>query len=284
MFPQINKSHYEQLRDKWTQRHKDLRGKLWSKHKDSLSLLIDQSKKFAIGSLTGLFLLTSPVFTKLDISPTIASQLEAPKIDKSVFLIADLRNILPHDVRPLTEKEEKEIADILLRTFKFKVTAELDGKRLNRSYGIIGAEQHLARFPDDTMATHFDTEEDARKFWQSGMAQGLGAWGYTGDSNREKYYIAVQTFLAPDFNKRFSEYRDFFKFRKMLVVNPSNGKAVVAVIGDSGPAEWTGKHLGGSPEIMNYLEREDGSKRGPVLYFFLDDPKDKIPLGPIGYN
>lgn len=284
MFPQINKSHYEQLRDKWTQRHKDLRGKLWSKHKDSLSLLIDQSKKFAIGSLTGLFLLTSPVFTKLDISSTIASQLEAPKIDKSVFLIADLRNILPHDVRPLTEKEEKEIADILLRTFKFKVTAELDGKRLNRSYGIIGAEQHLARFPDDTMATHFDTEEDARKFWQSGMAQGLGAWGYTGDSNREKYYIAVQTFLAPDFNKRFSEYRDFFKFRKMLVVNPSNGKAVVAVIGDSGPAEWTGKHLGGSPEIMNYLEREDGSKRGPVLYFFLDDPKDKIPLGPIGYN
>jgi hypothetical protein len=65
------------------------------------------------------------------------------------------------------------------------------------------------------------------------------------------------------------------------VVNPDNGKAVVAVIGDAGPAAWTGKHLGGSPEVMVYLERKDGRQRGPVLYFFVDDPDDTIPLGPI---
>ena len=67
----------------------------------------------------------------------------------------------------------------------------------------------------------------------------------------------------------------------MLVVNPENGKAVVAVIGDAGPAEWTGKHLGGSPEVMKYLERVDGSLRGPVLYFFIDEPNNNVPLGPI---
>ena len=53
------------------------------------------------------------------------------------------------------------------------------------------------------------------------------------------------------------------------------------VIGDAGPAVWTGKHLGGSPEVMYYLEREDGARRGPVLYFFIDDPQDLVPLGPI---
>ena len=100
------------------------------------------------------------------------------------------------------------------------------------------------------------------------------------DKDREKYYIAVQTFLAPAYNLRVSEYRDFFKYRKMLVVNPQNGRGIVAVIGDAGPAIWTGKHLGGSPEIMYYLEREDGARRGPVLYFFIDDPQDLVPLGP----
>ena len=101
------------------------------------------------------------------------------------------------------------------------------------------------------------------------------------DKQREKYYLAVQTFLSPGFAERVGEYRDFYRFRKMLVVNPKTGQAVVAVIGDAGPAAWTGKHLGGSPEVMDYLGREDGAKKGPVLYFFIDDAKDTIPLGPV---
>ena len=42
---------------------------------------------------------------------------------------------------------------------------------------------------------------------------------------------------------------------------------MVVVIGDAGPAKWTEKHLGGSPEVMRHLERVDGSAKGPVLYF-----------------
>jgi hypothetical protein len=34
---------------------------------------------------------------------------------------------------------------------------------------------------------------------------------------------------------------------------------------------------------MTYLERVDGSQKGPVLYFFIDDPNDTIPLGPVQY-
>ena len=140
------------------------------------------------------------------------------------------------------------------------------------------------------MATHFDSEEEAREFEEQGMAPGLGAWGYFAqskeqftkkDNMREKYYIAVQTFLAPGFLDNVKEYTDFFKYRKMLVVNPNNGNAIITVIGDAGPAEYTGKHLGGSPEVMRHLERVDGSLKGPVLYFFIDDPNDTIPLGPV---
>jgi hypothetical protein len=101
------------------------------------------------------------------------------------------------------------------------------------------------------------------------------------DIDREKYYLAVQTFLAPGFHDNVKKYVDFFKYRKMLVVNPQNGKAMVVVIGDAGPAQWTGKQLGGSPEVMKYLERVDGRAKGAVLYFFINDPDDKIPLGPV---
>jgi len=282
--------HYIKLRDKWTKRHKDLQEKLWAKHGAVISDFINGTKNFAIGSISGLMLLSSPVVNLL--APPLALSVEEKKlpVDKSVFLSSDLSNILPKEVRPLTQEEEDSISKILTRDFGLKVTAELSGIRLNRSYGYIGAEQHLARYPGDTMATHFEDGLDISKLYSSGMAPGLGAWGYFANSrseltqkeiDREKYYIAVQTFLAPGFAEHTGEYISFFKFRKMLVVNPQNGRAIVVVIGDAGPAEFTGKSLGGSPEVMKYLERVDGRGRGPVLYFFIDDPEDKIPLGPI---
>lgn len=133
--------------------------------------------------------------------------------------------------------------------------------------------------------------------YSSGMAPGRGAWGYFAkskaeltneDIEREKWYIAVQTFAAPNYNSKLSDYRGFFKYRKMLVVNPQTGQAVVSDIADSGPAIWTGKHLGGSPEVMYYLGLGEKKRKGPVLYFFIDDvdnkqsfSANKIALGPI---
>ncbi|MFH1832598.1 MAG: hypothetical protein ABH816_00325 [Candidatus Levyibacteriota bacterium] len=293
--PQTQKTNFEHLKEKWVSRHRELQNKLWTKHQDSLNWLTDRTKHLAVGSLGSLMLLTAPLLQSLPAPHFLpAKEQLAQNIDKNTFLISDLSKLVPNKVRLLTKEEEEEIANILSRDFNVKVAAQLNGKRLNRTYGIIGAEQHLARFPGDNMIVHFDMDEDARKYTSSGMAPGLGGWGYFvpfGEQlnekykAREKYYIAVQTFLAPGFDKNPKELLDFFKFRKMLIVNPNNGKAVVAVIGDAGPAEWTGKHLGGSPEVMSYLEREDGVKRGPVLYFFIDDPKDEVPLGPIeNYN
>lgn len=281
---------YEHLKELWSKRHKELEKEIFEKHKESFHWLSENSKQFAVGSLAGLFLLTSPITPKIPSSFSSASAEVNKSIDKRAFLIYDLKSVLPDEVRPLTQEEEKGVSQVLTRDFGFNVVPELEGKRLNTSYGLIGQEQHLARYPGDTMLSHFEDSESADRYWKYGMAPGLGAWRYFADSkesmtqkdiDREKYYIAVQTFLAPGFSENVREYVQFFKYRKMLVVNPQNGKAMVVVIGDAGPAKWTGKHLGGSPEVMQYLERYDGSQRGPVLYFFIDDPDDKIPLGPI---
>lgn len=210
--------------------------------------------------------------------------------DKNMFLAEDLQTVIPSEVRKLSPEEEEKLAGVLSEDFKIPIKAEIDGIRLNRSYGLIGGEQHLYRFPGDTVHRHADNAADWAMYGGSGIAPGLGAWGYFAhseadftakDKERERYYLAVQTFVAPGFAENVGRYRDFFRFRKMLVVNPKTGQAVVAVVGDAGPAEWTGKHLGGSPEVMHYLGLATGPRKGAVLYFFIDDQKDEVPLGPI---
>lgn len=286
-----NSNTYQKLRDKWIKKHKDLQDAFWVRHGDTIHEFIANTRNFAVGSTSALMLLSSPAAGLLAPPHSLAvKENKLSVVDKSVFLVFDLSNIIPRDVRPLTNEEESSVSKILTRDFGFPIVPELNGIRLNRSYGYIGAEQHLARYPGDNMTIHFSNSSDAEKYASFGMAPGLGGWGYFArsaqemtkeESDREKYYIAVQSFFAPGFAEHTGEYIKFFKFRKMLLVNPQNGRAIVTDIGDAGPAEFTGKHLGGSPEVMKYLERVDGAQKGPVLYFFIDDPENKVPLGPM---
>ena len=293
MFPfwKKNRSQYELLRDKWVTRHHEIQKAFLSRHKKSIRSILQTSKEMTLGGMAGMLLLSTPVVLELPQNSVLQEQqAEFESVDKSLFLVADLERVLPKDYRVLNGNQENVIEDILNREFGIKVKAELENKRLERTFGYIGAEQHLMRYPGDTIDTHFESQEDYSKFLSSGMAPGRGAFGYFARSRaemtqqdvlEEKYYIAVQTFRADGYNQRTREYVDFFKYRKMLVVNPKNGKAIVVVIGDAGPGISTGKHLGGSPEVMRYLESKDGKLRDAVLFFFLDDPDNKVALGPL---
>lgn len=290
-------SYYEDIRNKWATQQASLEKKVWDTHKDALRWAQEaheSTARIAVGSLAGLVMMAHPgPVSAQSATPEPTIPAPVPTIDREADqlqkLLAGLSQSLPETVTPLDDAQNAAIGALLSDAFHVQARAELEGKRLNRTYGIIGAEQHLMRYPGDTIATHFDTDEE-RAYVSSGMAPGRGAWGYFAPSRaamteqikqREKYYIAVQTFLAPGWKEHTKEMYQFFKYRKILVVNPENGKGIVVVIGDAGPGQSTKKHLGGSPEVMSYLERQDGRAKGPVLYFFLDDPEDKIPLGPI---
>lgn len=279
--------HYEYLRKKWIGRHKDLSDNLLQKHGDSL-------RHITLGSLGGLVLATTPGLPILtDVQPASGNVAITKVEDKNMLLASELQDYLPKDIRKLTAQEEENISRLLTDHFAVEVKPVMEGIRLNRSYGLIGGEQHLYRYPGDSLIKHAENASDWAMYAPAGIAPGLGAWGYFApsqktfdekDKERERYYIAVQTFLSPGFAENVAKYRDLFKYRKMLVVNPKTGQSVVTVIGDAGPAEWTGKHLGGSPEVMHYLGLAQGARKGPVLYFFIDDPEDKISLGPVNVN
>ncbi len=284
-------SHYLNLKDKLEVRNKSLREQLVQKHKDAFEWAQSNTKQLAAGAFGSLLLLTSPVSNFLP-KPDETTVQGSPFVDipQNMFVINDIKPFLPEGVGPLIPLQEEKVSKILSNYYGFSVLPEINGMRLNTTYGYIGLEQHLKRYPGDNIEDRIAQDPKAAQFAKNGLAPGLGGFGYFAkskqeltqkDIDREKYYIAVQSFMAPGFSDRRHEYIEFFKYRKMLVVNPQNGRAVVADIADAGPAVWTGKQLGGSPEVMHHLERVDGKSKGGVLYFFIDDPEDKVPLGPV---
>src|SRR3989344_2545413 len=223
------KPQYEYLRKKLILRHKNIQSNFWDKHGQAL-------KQVALGSLSGLILLSPPAtHNNIPTIELIASKDDVLKgYDKNVLLASELREAVPKEVGPLSSDEEKKVLEILVRNFGFSMQSEIEGIKLNRNYGLIGGEQHLYRYPGDNLYAHADNTQDWAMYGSSGIAPGLGAWGYFAPSKeefseedklREKYYLAIQTFLAPGFAENVGKYRDFFKYRKMLVVNPQTGQA-----------------------------------------------------------
>lgn len=253
------------------------------------------AKLLGAGAVAGALLLSAPNNMKALPSPHEVLEKKEPVTDKKTpatvepkeFLSATFKRVLPERPRPLTREEEKFLEQIFQNVLEVPARATLEGEHLNTTYGYIGAEQHLRRYPGDTLLQHGKGE-----VLDEGMAPGLGAWGYFANSKGEmtpylteveKWYGVVQTLYLPDWNTRQPHLKNWYKYRKILIVNTDNGKAVVAAVADSGPAAWTGKHFGGSPEVMNYLGGPR-YKKGPVVIFFIDDPENKIPLGPVEYN
>jgi hypothetical protein len=295
----------EELRNKLKVKHLETKKAFSEKYPEVEKFLLEKgvevgkvrrhsAKIIGAGALTGALLLNPPgpvnplpspheITQKAD---TRTAQAVSPKPPKEV-LVDTFDKFLPETTRPLSREEEKFLENVIQNLTGVPAKASLEGEHLNTTYGRIGAEQHLRRFPGDTLAEHGEDE-----VIKEGMAPGLGAWGYFANSRgdltpeleeTERWYAVVQTLYLPDWNTRQPYLKNWYKHRKVLIVNTDNGNAVVASIADSGPAAWTGKHYGGSPEVMHYL---GGSryKKGPVIVFFVDDPENRVPLGPVDYN
>jgi len=229
-------------------------------------------------------LLAMPLQPPAVIEPIKAVATQDTLTQRQKFL-TKIQDVLPHNPAKLTPEGAIAIELMVKEHTGINAKAYLDGQSLNHHLGFMGFEQHLKRYPGDTLSQHDEIQE-------AGVAPGLGAWGYfakdanqftTKDYLNEKYYVAVQTLYLENWNQDFATLREWYKYRKVIVINPVNGQAVVAVIGDAGPAEWTGKQFGGSPEVMQALNLHLGPRKGATLLLFVDDPENKIPLGPINY-
>jgi hypothetical protein len=281
-------AHLENLKEK----HKS--AVVWAKRKGikTEELAGKSAKGLAAGVAAGAMVLSSGVPLVNQESQAKQSKPNEPRGDAT-----DIKEtiVAKKDVRPEVKKvldgedmyNETKITKELSKVLDIPVKAEQDGIRLNKTYGIIGYESHLTRYPGDNISTHFQSDRDYELYSHASMAGGPGAWGYIApsrqemtqkDIEREKYYLVAQTFLSPNWGT--PEVKEWFRHRKMVVVNPQNGIVVVGALEDAGPEPSTGNSFGGSPEVMEALRFHGGGSY--VLMYFVDDPKDEIPLGVYG--
>lgn len=242
-------------------------------------------------SLAGAVIMNQPVdeqaLNQLDASGLSPPDQILAKItaEEQQAIIDKLNSVVQMPAGHLARQDELYLEQQLTDLLGFEVTAELDGHRLNHSIGIMGGEQHLKRFPTDTLEQH-----DAAR--EAGIAPNRGAFGWFTENGeltpkaieREKYYFAVQTLYLPDWNTNHAQLKPWYKFRKMVAINPADQVAVVGVVGDAGPAQWVKKQFGGSPEVIREGKIWSRQARGHVLLLFVDDPNDEVPLGVIDLN
>ena len=282
-------SDFQKLHKRFTKKHRQKTKSLWQKYQNATTRFAAAGALSAILTLNPLSLPSPQAPKELqsgrENQQILATTLAQPKVvvystQKSEFQLSQFINLQPKEVNA---EILNQAAGFLSQKFGLTATTTIDNINLPIYFGWIGAEQHLQRFPGDSVSLHDE-------FQSSGIAPHVGAWGYfastpsklTNDLKlKEEYYVAIQTFNLPQWNKDWAKLKEWFKYRKIIVVNPQNQRAVVAVVADAGPADWTGKQMGGSPEVMDRLGLTFGFRKGQVLMFYVDDPKDQIPLGEI---
>jgi len=158
----------------------------------------------------------------------------------------------------------------------------LEGIPLPAYSGKVGREQHLClKVSQEPAALHYaisGTPTDAQNgmAWEEGGGSGYGAWGKAPPVPDERYYINMRWNYTDLHGQPILAPKDWYYRKRVLVINPANNKRVIASIVEYGPATWTGRVSGLSPEAMLVLDAQTDDNLS--YYWALDQ---SLPPGPI---
>lgn len=213
-------------------------------------------------------------------------QLEADiSLEEYQTIFEKLLSLLDLPAGQLEEQSELYLEQQLSDLLGFDIVAEIDNQRLNHSTGIMHAEPHLKRHPKDELKNHQNVPE-------AGISKYRSAFGWFtshGEITKkieqlERYYFSLQLYHLEHWSSQYKELKQWYKFRKMIVINPADRIAVVGVVGNIDHRSQIKKQFGCSPEVIREGMIWSPNARGKVLLMFVDDPDDKVPLGPIYFD
>jgi hypothetical protein len=148
--------------------------------------------------------------------------------------------------------------------------------------GKVGLEQHLClTMSQEPPATHYavsgtPTAAQNGMAWQESGGSGYGAWGKPPPAEDERYYINMRWNYTDMNGQQILTDKDWYYRKRVLVINPANNKKVIASIVEYGPAPWTGRVSGLSPEAMLALGAVTDNNL--TYYWALDQ---NLPPGPL---
>ncbi|MBI4035241.1 MAG: hypothetical protein HY381_02490, partial [Candidatus Chisholmbacteria bacterium] len=132
----------------------------WLKRRQlNLGTVRQQSQRLLTGAtLSSLLLLASPQHQAALPAPTKQQRLARAVLTSAgewrSKLVAGLKPLLPARIGHPDREKESEVSRVIQNVLGIKAVATLEGQRLNHSLGFIGYEQHLQRFPGDSLRLH----------------------------------------------------------------------------------------------------------------------------------
>jgi hypothetical protein len=247
----------------------------------SISALPEETDSSTVTSTVDSELLAK-LDTSKDKNAGLASSISQEEYNSIMEKIVQLLQLPPGQLEEDSELYlEQQLSDIL----GFDLVATLDNHKLLYSTGIMQAEPHLKRSPTDTLSKHDNLHE-------AGMNSNRSKFGWFATSQElskeiiesEKYHVSIPLYFYPDWAEKSKELKSWYKFRKIVIINPAEQIAVVGVIGNIGPNILGRKQFGGSPELIQAGKIWSPHSAGKVLAMFVDDPENTVPLGPINFN
>lgn len=176
---------------------------------------------------------------------------------------------------------EQQLSDIL----GIDLAVSLENQKLLFSTGIMKAVAHLKRSPTDSLEQHTNHHE-------AEISKNRSAFGWFSSSSnfdletieKEKYFITLPLYFHPEWSKDYDLIKKWYKFRKVVVINPHEHIAVVCSVADIGPSTYTRRQFGGSPELIRTGKIWSPKSAGRVLVLFVEDLENTVPYGPIYFD
>ena len=96
----------------------------------------------------------------------------------------------------------------------------------------------------------------------------------------EKYFVALPLYFFPDWQQDHKQTKQWYKHRKLVLINPIENMLVVVAVGAIGPTIPSRYQCGASPEVIIEGKFWTAAASGKSLLLFVDDPNNTVPLGP----
>lgn len=211
---------------------------------------------------------------------TTAEFLKQVSDEEYTVIFTKLQGALTNPASRLSQDDaaylEQQLSDIL----GFTVTSQLQGHAVPNTVVTLKAGPHLKRFPKDSLSNHQQVPE-------AGLAATRSAFGWFSThasldeaaTAAEQYYLALPLTALEEYRSTTAKL-DWWRQRKVLVVNPRVPSIVIASIADTMIAN-TQYQAVGSPELLRASQCWSPGCAGMVLLFLIDDTEDTLPVGPI---
>ncbi len=203
-------------------------------------------------------------------------------VEEHQSVLDKMKELLEYPAGKLDSQSELYLEQQLTDIIGFEVTSELDGNRLLYTTGKVKAMQHIKRHPGDTASSH-------HKYSYAGLQERRSTFGWFMDqgvvteslTHKEKYFLSLQLYYLPEWKDNYKALKSWYKYKKVLLINPFDQVAVVCAVGTIGPSIPFKYQFGASPETVIEGKFWSRAARGKALAMFIDDKTDSVPLGPV---